>query len=74
MRLTHKFLNEYFDEHIKPIAPLLELATIQLTYAVKLREPDKSGYRMIVFKNGPKEIYAWMRGFEDSYYYMRGKL
>lgn len=74
MRLTYKFLFEYFDENIKPIAPFLKLDTINDAYAIKLRKEGQSGYRMIVFQSSPKEIYAWMKGFLNSYNYFKGEL
>jgi|RifCSP13_3_1023840.scaffolds.fasta_scaffold34607_4 hypothetical protein len=74
MRLTYKFLSEYFNEYIKPIAPNLYLDTIDSGYCVKLRHEGRSGYKMIVFKYSAKEMFAWLKGFLDCYNYMRDEL
>jgi hypothetical protein len=76
MRITYKALQEYFREYVAPIAPLLDLNTIQGGYTIRLLEEVGSGRvkKALVFQDTAKETMKWMEGFVTSYNYFRGDL
>lgn len=76
VKLTYKYLQEYFDTYIKPIAPLLDLNTINNGYTIRLLEEEGSSRvkKALIFQDDAKETMAWMKGFVNSYNYFEGGL
>lgn len=65
MRITTKFVREFFNDRVKPIAPLLGLEKYNNKLFVVLKEtPDSdTDLKTISGQKSPAEMFNWMQGF-----------